>query len=190
MAQHYMKYGDREFCVNLEGGLMAAELHSNAVSLPKKSALEHINEALDNPIGSPKPVRVQGAFIADSEVEELTGYIKKQVEPPEYVEGITTCEAGAKGEEQDTLFDDELMEEAVRIIMETNQASASMLQRKFRIGYTRAARLIDTMEELKIIGPNVGSKPRDILMTYDQVCERYFNQQVKKQSSEDASEFD
>lgn len=142
------------------------------------------------PIGSPKPVRVQGAFIADSEVEELTGYIKKQVEPPEYVEGITTCEAGAKGEEQDTLFDDELMEEAVRIIMETNQASASMLQRKFRIGYTRAARLIDTMEELKIIGPNVGSKPRDILMTYDQVCERYFNQQVKKQSSEDASEFD
>ena len=54
MAQHYMKYGDREFCVNLENGLMAAELHSNAVSLPKKSALEHINEALDNPIGSPK----------------------------------------------------------------------------------------------------------------------------------------
>jgi S-DNA-T family DNA segregation ATPase FtsK/SpoIIIE len=59
--------------------------------------------------------------------------------------------------------------------MELNQASASMLQRKFRIGYTRASRLIDTMEEMKIIGPNMGSKPRDIIMTYDQVCERYFN---------------
>ena len=54
MAQHYMKYGDREFSVELGNGLIAAELHSNAVALPEKSALEHINEALDNPIGSPR----------------------------------------------------------------------------------------------------------------------------------------
>lgn len=129
------------------------------------------------PIGMSKPLRVQGAFIADSEVEQLTEYIKKQIEPPEYMEGITACEGSTKGENSPSVFEDELFEEAVRIIMELNQASASMLQRKFRIGYTRASRLIDTMEEMKIIGPNMGSKPRDIIMTYDQVCERYFSKE-------------
>jgi S-DNA-T family DNA segregation ATPase FtsK/SpoIIIE len=135
------------------------------------------------PIGMSKPLRVQGAFIADSEVEHLTEYIKKQVEPPEYMEGITACEGTTKGEDSQSFFEDELFEEAVRIIMELNQASASMLQRKFRIGYTRASRLIDTMEEMKIIGPNIGSKPRDIIMTYDMVCERYFNKDVQNSKS-------
>jgi S-DNA-T family DNA segregation ATPase FtsK/SpoIIIE len=136
------------------------------------------------PIGMSKPLRVQGAFIADSEVEQLTEYIKKQIEPPEYMEGITACESSTKGENSPSVFEDELFEEAVRIIMELNQASASMLQRKFRIGYTRASRLIDTMEEMKIIGPNLGSKPRDITMTYDQVCERYFTKDVPSNSVE------
>lgn len=131
------------------------------------------------PIGMAKPLRVQGAFIADGEVEQLTEYIKKQVEPPEYMEGITACEGTNKEENNPNVFEDELFEEAVRIIMELNQASASMLQRKFRIGYTRASRLIDSMEEMKIIGPNMGSKPRDIIMTYDQVCERYFSKDDK-----------
>lgn len=143
-------------------------------------------DMLFSPIGMSKPLRVQGAFIADSEVEELTEYIKKQVEPPEYMEGITACENLAKEESGPSVFEDELFEEAVRIIMELNQASASMLQRKFRIGYTRAARLIDAMEEMKIIGPNMGSKPREITMTYDQVCERYFKEttQVNTTDSE------
>jgi len=136
------------------------------------------------PIGMSKPLRVQGAFIADSEVEQLTEYIKKQIEPPEYMEGITACESPTKGDNSPSLFEDELFEEAVRIIMELNQASASMLQRKFRIGYTRASRLIDTMEEMKIIGPNLGSKPRDITMTYDQVCERYFTKEVPSNNTE------
>ena len=64
----------------------------------------------------------------------------------------------------------------MRMVLETGQASVSMLQRKFRIGYTRAARLIDTMEELKIVGPNVGSKAREIIMTSDQVYTKYFRQ--------------
>ncbi|SFL83764.1 FtsK/SpoIIIE family DNA translocase [Pelosinus propionicus] len=136
------------------------------------------------PIGMSKPLRVQGAFIADSEVEELTEYIKKQVEPPEYMEGITACENLKKEENDTNLFEDELFEDAVRIIMELNQASASMLQRKFRIGYTRASRLIDTMEEMKIIGPNMGSKPRDIIMTYDQVCDRYFNDAAQSNNTD------
>jgi S-DNA-T family DNA segregation ATPase FtsK/SpoIIIE len=66
------------------------------------------------------------------------------------------------------------LEEAVRMVLETGQASVSMLQRKFRIGYTRAARLIDTMEEMKIVGPNIGSKAREIIMNSEQVYTRYF----------------
>ena len=139
------------------------------------------------PIGMSKPLRIQGAFIADSEVEQLTEYINKQVEPPEYLEGITACEGSSKEEKNQNVFEDELFEEAIRIIMETNQASASMLQRKFRIGYTRASRLIDTMEELKIIGPNAGSKAREITMTYDQVYERYLNKN-QQSNGEDAED--
>ena len=131
------------------------------------------------PIGMSKPQRVQGAFIADSEVEQLTEYIKKQVEPPEYVEGITACEGGRKDEKEENLFEDELFPEAIKVIMESNQASASMLQRKFRIGYTRASRLIDAMAEMKIIGPNIGSKPREIIMNYEQIHARYLTKEVQ-----------
>lgn len=127
------------------------------------------------PVGAPKPLRVQGAFISDSEVEELVSYIKKQAEP-EYTEGVTTA-GDVQDKDEREKYQDELLEDAIRMVLETGQASASMLQRKFRIGYTRAARLIDTMEEMKIVGPNLGSKPREILMTSDQVYARYFKQE-------------
>jgi len=136
------------------------------------------------PIGMSKPLRVQGAFIADSEVEQLTEYIKKQVEPPEYLEGITACEGTSKEEKNQSQFEDELFEEALRAILEVNQASASMLQRRFRIGYTRASRLIDTMEEYKIIGPNIGSKPREIIMNYDQIYSKYLTKEAQPTNSE------
>lgn len=125
------------------------------------------------PVGASKPLRVQGAFIGDSEVEDLVTYIKEQA-APEYTEGITTAETGQANKEESPHFEDELLEEAVRMVLETGQASVSMLQRKFRIGYTRAARLIDTMEEMKIVGPNIGSKAREIIMTSEQVYSRYF----------------
>lgn len=125
------------------------------------------------PVGAAKPLRVQGAFIADGEVEDLVAYIKQQAEP-EYNDGITTVETGNANKEDQPHFEDELLEEAVRMVLETGQASVSMLQRKFRVGYTRAARLIDTMEEMKIVGPNMGSKARDIIMTSEQVEARYF----------------
>lgn len=126
------------------------------------------------PVGAAKPLRVQGAFISDDEVEELVTYIKR-FGSPEYNEGITACARTENEEKTETeKFQDELLEEAVRMVLETGQASVSMLQRKFRVGYTRAARLIDTMEEMKMVGPNMGSKPREILMTSDQVFSRYF----------------
>lgn len=127
------------------------------------------------PVGAAKPLRVQGAFIGDSEVEELVTYINRLAQP-EYVEGVTNYEETAQAAASDT-YEDELLEDAVRMVLETGQASVSMLQRKFRVGYTRAARLIDTMEDMKIVGPNIGSKAREILMTSDQVYARYFKKQ-------------
>jgi S-DNA-T family DNA segregation ATPase FtsK/SpoIIIE len=126
------------------------------------------------PVGAAKPARVQGAFIADNEVEDLVNFLKKESEP-EYTEGVTNYEDFGDKRAKES-FEDDLLEEAVRMVLETGQASVSMLQRKFRIGYTRAARLIDTMEEMKIVGPNIGSKAREILMTSDQVHARYFRQ--------------
>nr|WP_139025451.1 DNA translocase FtsK [Acetonema longum] len=129
-------------------------------------------DMLFSPIGSNKPIRIQGAFISDQEVEALIHYVKMQGEP-KYLEEIASF-SPEEEKKQESAPQDEMLEEAVRVVMETGQASVSMLQRKFRIGYTRAARLIDAMEEMKIVGPNIGSKPREILMTSDQVYGRYF----------------
>lgn len=132
-------------------------------------------DMLYSPQGSNKPIRVQGAFISDNEVEELMAFIRKQGEPV-YNEEIPAFEPASEEQEGGHEFEDEMLEEAVRMVLETGQASVSMLQRKFRIGYTRAARLIDTMENMKIVGPNVGSKAREIIMTSDQVYAKYFKQ--------------
>lgn len=115
------------------------------------------------PIGAPKPRRVQGAFISDEEVEKLVEYIRSQG-LPEYNQSLEEIEAETESGD-DLLWDDELLEDAIRMVMDTGQASVSMLQRRFRIGYTRAGRLIDAMESLGIVGPNAGSKSRDILMS-------------------------
>ena len=129
------------------------------------------------PIGANKPIRVQGAFISDDEVEKLVEFVKAQREP-EYDNTVTQeVEKEAEKESSDTndVYRDELLERAVNLVMESGQASVSMLQRRFRIGYTRAARLVDTMEDLKIVGPSMGSKAREILMSPEQAKARYFS---------------
>ncbi len=133
------------------------------------------------PIGESKPRRVQGAFISDEEVEKLLDFIRAQgqeMEPNEEIEAFTQREmaeaveeeSGSKGA-RSAPKTDALLADAVNLVMSTGQASASSIQRRFHIGFTRAGRLIDTMEELNIVGPNVGSKPREILMTSDQALE-------------------
>lgn len=136
------------------------------------------------PIGTNKPVRVQGAFVSDSELNKIVDFIKKQSIPVEYSEEVTqqALESDSKGsngmaENGNDLMSDELFEDAVRLVMDTGQASSSMLQRKFRIGYTRAARLVDCMEELGIIGQSVGSKPRELIMSRHEIEERFFTAQ-------------
>lgn len=128
------------------------------------------------PVGAPKPLRVQGAFVQDDDIEQVIEYIKKQAAPPEYQDGITDTANLTGNDDKNELpleLQDELLPAAITVIYETGQASASMLQRKFRIGYTRAARLIDTLEEMRIIGATQGSKPRDILMTEDEARRRF-----------------
>ena len=134
-------------------------------------------DMLFSPIGANKPIRVQGAFISDDEVEHLVEFVKQQREP-EYDDTVTAeaeKEIAAQDNAEQDIYRDELLERAVNLVMESGQASVSMLQRRFRIGYTRAARLVDTMEDLKIVGPNMGSKAREILMSPEQVKARYFS---------------
>ncbi len=129
------------------------------------------------PIGANKPIRIQGAFISDDEVEKLVEFVKAQREP-EYDNTVTQeaeKEAEKESAEDNDVYRDELLERAVNLVMESGQASVSMLQRRFRIGYTRAARLVDTMEDLKIVGPSMGSKAREILMSPEQAKARYFS---------------
>lgn len=122
-----------------------------------------------------KPLRVQGAFISDEEIERLIDYIRAQGQPAVPNEDLIdfTEKAADESADDDSSFApvDELLAPAVDLVLSAGQASTSSVQRRFRIGYTRAARLIDTMEELKIIGPNAGSKPREILMTKEQVAD-------------------
>ena len=128
------------------------------------------------PIGAAKPIRVQGAFISDEEIERLLEFVRAQGGEPEPDEEIIrfTEEASEneedkeKGKGKSSTQQDELLGKAVDLVLATGQASTSSIQRRFRIGYTRAGRLIDTMEELGIVGPNVGSKPREILVTKEE----------------------
>jgi S-DNA-T family DNA segregation ATPase FtsK/SpoIIIE len=110
------------------------------------------------PVGASKPVRVQGAFLSDEEVEEIVDFVIGQQKAQYQEEMIPEDIPEASGE-----VDDDLYEEAVELILEMQTASVSMLQRRFRIGYTRAARLIDEMEARGIVGPYEGSKPRAVL---------------------------
>ncbi len=116
--------------------------------------------------GDAKPTRGQCSFVRDEEIQRVIRFIKDQ-QAPTYDESITKQQKGGgagAGEDQS----DEYYDEAVKLVIESNQASVSILQRRLRLGYTRAARLIDMMEQNGIVGPYVGSKPRDILVDREQ----------------------
>jgi len=132
--------------------------------------------------GSPKPVRAQGTFLTDPEIEKVVVFIKAQQEPVydnEILEHQKKSVSGRGGFEKDEFFD-----EAVQMVLETGQASVSMLQRRLRLGYTRAARIVDAMEEEGIIGPFRGSKPREILIQEYQAKE----EETPKEQSETSTE--
>ena len=134
-------------------------------------------DMLFSPIGTIKPIRVQGCFVEDTEIEKIIEFIKhnKAVEYDNDV--LEEIERNAVSDNQNTPEEangdiDPMMDEAIKCVAEAGQASTSMLQRRLRLGYARAGRLIDEMEQLGIVGPHEGSKPRQVLITYQQWMER------------------
>ncbi|SHI45955.1 FtsK/SpoIIIE family DNA translocase [Desulfofundulus thermosubterraneus] len=119
------------------------------------------------PVGAPKPMRVQGAYLSDQEVENLTSFLREQAQPV-YDQRVMEEPPVEEEEEARMEEEDELLPQAVKILIENGNASISMLQRRLHIGYARAARLIDIMEQRGIVGKFEGSKPRAILMTMEQ----------------------
>ncbi|WP_461612735.1 FtsK/SpoIIIE family DNA translocase [Clostridium sp. Marseille-QA1073] len=118
------------------------------------------------PVGEAKPVRIQGAFVSEEEVERVVTFIKNQVEEHQYEDHIIEeIEEGARPKSDDC---DELLNEAIKIVIDTEQASTSLLQRRLKIGYNRAARIIEQMEERGIISGRNGSKPRQVLLSKEE----------------------
>ncbi|TFB23155.1 DNA translocase FtsK [Filobacillus milosensis] len=122
------------------------------------------------PVGASKPTRIQGAFLSDEEVERIVDFCIEQ-QKAQYQEEMIPEEPSEVVND----VDDEHYEDAVKLVIEMQSASVSMLQRKFRVGYTRAARLIDAMEERGIVGPYEGSKPRKVLVSNYQQEEQTSN---------------
>ena len=110
-----------------------------------------------------KPTRIQGTFVSDSEIKKLVEFLKESGGKPQYADEVTTAFTGKIA--KDTLVEeDELFESALRVVCEYDRASASLLQRRLKIGYARAARILDQLEETGVVGPPEGSKPRDVLV--------------------------
>ncbi|MEW6661174.1 MAG: DNA translocase FtsK 4TM domain-containing protein [Bacillota bacterium] len=115
------------------------------------------------PVGASKPIRLQGVYVSDKEVEDIVVFLKAQAKP-EYLTGISETEVELAPKKED---EDELLPEALRLTIESGQASISMLQRRLHIGYTRAARLMDIMEQKGLVGGYEGSKPRAVLAKWE-----------------------
>ncbi|MDY5739564.1 MAG: DNA translocase FtsK, partial [Anaerovoracaceae bacterium] len=127
-------------------------------------------DMLFNPLGMGKPIRVQGTFVSDEEVNKVINYVKSQVKDVEYSgEVISTIENENLMPMGKSSDGDELLPDAIECVVKTGQASVSMLQRRFRIGYNRAARIVDMMEERGIVGPQDGSRPRQVLINEDEL---------------------
>lgn len=131
-------------------------------------------DMLFSPVGVSKPIRAQGAFVVEKEIRNVVSYLIKHSPSPEYEQEVLEYKKSknmlreTEEEEEDELFND-----AVSIIINSKQASISILQRKLRIGYTRAARLIDAMEKRGIVGPYDGRNPRKILISNEEYLDKY-----------------
>ncbi|KKR50462.1 MAG: Cell division protein FtsK/SpoIIIE [Candidatus Curtissbacteria bacterium GW2011_GWA1_40_16] len=132
------------------------------------------------PPDASKPMRIQGVYVSDTEIRNLIGFLKSSGITPEYTEEVIHMPIGKmKGTPGTSGDQDDLFEEAVRTICQYDRASASLLQRRLRIGYARAARLLDELEMAGIVGPGDGSKPRDVLVKNP---DDYFQAQAQSQS--------
>lgn len=141
-------------------------------------------DMLFSPVGSNKPSRVQGCFVSDEEVEAVVEFIKNggnadyddgimdEIERHAVMEKQKKGGGSSSGDDDGGSDADPMLDEAIRVVVENGQASTSLLQRKLKLGYARAARVVDQLEERGIVGPYEGSKPRKVLITKEQLMER------------------
>lgn len=138
-------------------------------------------DMLFSPAGSSKPTRVQGCYVTDKEIEKVIKYVKSSQQSDydnNIAKEIEKNSARENLKASDEKFDvkvDPVMKEAIKCVVEAGQASTSFLQRRLRVGYARAGRLIDEMEQMGIVGPHEGSKPRQVLINYQQFLEMNIN---------------
>jgi S-DNA-T family DNA segregation ATPase FtsK/SpoIIIE len=130
-------------------------------------------DMLFKPVDANKPLRVQGAFLSESEVNRVVEHLKQQGPPAYLAEPLAVDSAAFGGRDSEEDAEDDLFEPAARFIVTTGHASTSMIQRKFKIGYTRAARLVDMMESRGIVGGLDGAKPREILVSATRLDEMF-----------------
>ena len=129
------------------------------------------------PAGAPKPSRVQGAFVSDDEVEKIVDFVKQNGTATYSEDILETIENSNKTDKEVAMEKDEedetdpFLMDAIETVIETGQASTSFIQRKFKVGYARAGRIIDQMEERGVISGYQGSKPREVLMTLEKLNE-------------------
>ena len=138
-------------------------------------------DMLFSPAGSSKPTRVQGCYVTDKEIEKVIKYVKSSQQSDydnniaKEIEKNSARENLKISEDKSEVKVDPVMKEAIKCVVEAGQASTSFLQRRLRVGYARAGRLIDEMEQMGIVGPHEGSKPRQVLINYQQFLEMNIN---------------
>jgi S-DNA-T family DNA segregation ATPase FtsK/SpoIIIE len=119
------------------------------------------------PPGTARIRRIHGAYVSEREINEIVEFVKKNQGEPKFLEEITKVAEEKSGADGIEYLEDPKYDEAVRVVLSTGQASASYLQRRLKLGYSRAARLIEIMEANGVVGPSQGSKPREILVRAD-----------------------
>jgi DNA segregation ATPase FtsK/SpoIIIE, S-DNA-T family len=140
-------------------------------------------DMLFSPINASKPIRAQGSFVSEKEIKNIVSFLEEKGPAPDYQENILSLKKNQESsKEEDEQEEDELFEDAVDTIINNNQASISILQRKLRIGYTRAARLIDMMEKKGMVGPYDGRSPRKILLSKDDYLSRKNNDDTQEEN--------
>ncbi len=136
------------------------------------------------PVGEPKPLRVKGSFVSDTEVERVVEFIKTQGYTSYDEDIIEKINDQATGKDDNPGDNDELLNQAIEMVVDAGQASVSLVQRKFKVGYSRAARIIDQMEARNIVGRFEGSKPRQVLISKQQWMEMQMNQNDRQKANQ------